>query len=98
MGHQKTSVGVYLWVFAALLVLLALAVGVAFIDLGAWSVVLALSIATAKALLIVLYFMHVRSSSRLTQLFTVGMLLWLLILIVITLSDYLTRGAPWPSG
>jgi cytochrome c oxidase subunit 4 len=93
--HQKTSAGVYYRVFAALMVLLALTVGVAFIELGPWSVVLALSIATTKALLIVLYFMHVISSSRLTQLFTAGMLLWLLLLITITLSDYLTRGAPW---
>jgi cytochrome c oxidase subunit 4 len=96
MTHQKTSKGLYYRVFAALLVLLVLTVAVAFVDLGAWSVVLALTIASSKALLIVLYFMHVRTSSRLTQLFTVGMLLWLLILISITLSDYLTRGAPWP--
>jgi cytochrome c oxidase subunit 4 len=95
MTHPKTSKRTYYRVFAALLVLLALTVGVAFVELGVWSVVLALSIATSKALLIVLYFMHVRTSSRLTQLFTVGMLLWLLILITITLSDYLTRGAPW---
>jgi cytochrome c oxidase subunit 4 len=97
MTHQKTDKNTYYRVFAALLVLLVLTVAVAFVDLGILSVVLALTIAFSKALLIVLYFMHVRTSSRLTQLFTVGMLLWLLILITITLSDYLTR-AFWPTG
>ena len=82
----------YLLVFAALMVLTGLTVWMAFIDWGALNTIIALAIAVTKALLVVLIFMHVRYSSHLTRLVVSGGVFWFLLLIVLTLSDYLTRG------
>lgn len=85
------------------LIFLALAVGtvvtyfVAFIDLGFWNPIIALAIACTKATLVILFFMHVRYSSKLTMITVCAGFFWLLILITLSLSDYLTRalwGAP----
>ena len=82
----------YYMVFAALLVLLAATIGAAYLDLGELNIVLAMAIAVVKAILIVLYFMHVIYSDRLTWVFAGAALLWFVILIALTMSDYLTRG------
>ena len=83
----------YYVVFAALMVLLASTVLVAYIDLGrTWNVIFAVTIAVIKALLVVLYFMHVRYSSRLTWVFVGAGFFWFLILVGLTYSDYLSRG------
>ena len=82
---------VYFMIAAALFVLLAVTIGVAMVDLGRYNVVLALLVAVIKAVLVVLYFMHVRFSSRLTWLFASGGILWLIILFSFTMSDFLTR-------
>lgn len=82
---------VYYYATAALMALLGLTVAVSLLDLGAWGVVVAVTIAFAKALVIVLYFMHVRYSSRLTMLFAGAGLFWLLVLFALTFSDYATR-------
>jgi cytochrome c oxidase subunit 4 len=65
---------------------------VAFVDLGEFSVVVALGIAVCKMLLVALFFMHVRHSSKLTKLVVLGGLLWLAILLMLTLTDFTTRG------
>jgi cytochrome c oxidase subunit 4 len=83
---------VYFAVFAALMVMTATTTAIAFLDLGPWNTVVALGIAFFKATLVVLFFMHVKYSPRLTQITIAGGLLWLAILIVITLSDFMTRG------
>jgi len=95
----------YVQVFAALLVLTAITVAASFYDLGGGrlhyaNAIVALTIAVSKATLVVLYFMHVRYSSRLTWVFVGAGVFWLLILIGLTLSDVLTRGwlpvpPPW---
>src|SRR3954470_19117621 len=82
----------YVLVFLGLIVLTVVTTAVAFVDLGAFSVVAALAIACCKMLLVTLFFMHVRHSSRLTKLVLVGALLWLGILILFTLADFHTRG------
>ena len=87
---------VYLAIFSALMVLTVVTVWVAFHDWGVWNPVIALGIASFKATLVVLYFMHVKYSSKLTQLIIVAALFWFLILVAFTLSDYLTRG--WAAG
>ena len=92
-SDHVASLKLYYGVVAALFVLLALTVGVARIDLGEFNVAAALLIAVVKAVLVVLYFMHVRWSSRLVWLFASGALLWLLILFMLTLSDFFTRGS-----
>ena len=77
--------------FAALMVLTAVTVWVAFYDLGVLNTVIAMTIAVVKATLVVLYFMHLRYSSRLTQVVAAAAILWFVILIVLTLADYFTR-------
>jgi cytochrome c oxidase subunit 4 len=81
----------YLHVFLALMVLTALTVWAAYQDLGAWNAVLALAIASAKALLVAIVFMHLRRAERLVWLFAGAAILWLLILFGLTLADVDTR-------
>ena len=92
MAQHMITPKTYLQVFAALMVLTATTVWVAFIDWGALNTVIALVIAVTKALLVVLIFMHVRYSSQLTRIVISAGIFWLLLLISLTLSDYLTRG------
>ena len=83
---------VYFAVFAALMVLTAVTTAIAFVDLGPWNTVVALGIAFLKATLVALFFMHVKYSPRLTQITLAGGIFWLAILIVLTLSDFVSRG------
>ncbi len=94
---------VYWAVFGVLLVLTLITTGVAFLDLGVLNIVVAMTIAVGKASLVVLYFMHVRHSARLTWVFIGAGVLWLAILMALTLSDVLTRhwlpvNAPWAAA
>ena len=61
------------------------------VDLGRWNAPVGLAIAACKAVLIILYFMHARYSNWLTWIVVAAGLLWLGILLVLTMSDYLTR-------
>ncbi|MEP6769844.1 MAG: cytochrome C oxidase subunit IV family protein [Acidobacteriota bacterium] len=81
----------YIAVFVILLVMTATTTAVSFVDLGPWNTVVALAIAFFKATLVALVFMHVRWSTRLTQIVVVGGIFWLAILIGLTLSDFATR-------
>jgi cytochrome c oxidase subunit IV len=95
-GDQTRHVvplSVYGWNFAALMVLLVLTLVAALFDLGTFNTIIALTIAVAKALLIVLYFMHLRWSSSLVRVFAGAALFWLTILFVLSLDDYFSR--PW---
>lgn len=92
MSGHVLPLRVYWFTFGALMVLTALTTAVAFVDMGAWNDVVAMSIAFAKALVVVLYFMHVRYSNRLIALAVGAGLFWLLILFVLALGDYRTRG------
>jgi cytochrome c oxidase subunit 4 len=86
------SVSTYVFVLIALMVATIVTTLVAYVDLGPFSVVVALAIACTKMLLVALFFMHVRHSVKLTKLVVTGGLLWLLILLVLTMTDFLTRG------
>jgi len=81
----------YYRVFVILLGLTFLTVGVAFLDLGLLNTIIALTIAVGKALLVLLFFMHLRYSSGLIWIVCGAGFFWLLLLLTITLSDYLTR-------
>ncbi len=87
-----TPLRTYLLIFASLMVLTAITVGVAFLDLGVLNDVVALAIAMLKATLVILFFMHVRHSRTMTKLTLVAAFFWLAILIGLTMADYLTRG------
>ncbi len=82
----------YLFVWIALLALLALTWGMSEINLGPLNNVVALCISITKMLLVVLIFMHGRWEKPLTWIFIVAGLVWFLIMVDLTLSDYLTRG------
>src|ERR1035437_7973195 len=92
MTEHIDSIRTYTLVLLALLVLTAATTLAAFVDLGEFSVVVALAIAVCKMLLVALFFMHVRHSTKLTKLVLLGGLLWLAILLMLTLSDFTTRG------
>ncbi len=81
----------YFLIFALLMVGTAATVGAAYLDLGPMNNVVALGIAVAKATLVVLFFMHVKYSTRLTWAVVMGSVFWLGILLALTMGDYLTR-------
>ena len=91
MTHEGGSLRVYFAVFAALCGLTLLTVWSSAQPLGAWETPVALAIASLKGTLVILYFMHVRWSSRLTWVFAGVGFLFLVILLVFTLSDFVTR-------
>jgi cytochrome c oxidase subunit 4 len=86
----------YYMVFAALVVGTILTVLAARVDMGPLNNIVMLTIACTKATLVILFFMHVRWSSRLTWVVAMSGFFWLLILFSIGMSDYLTRG--WVPG
>lgn len=92
MSEHIVSKKVYYTIFLTLLVMTGITVWVAFIDLGPLNNIVAMTIAVFKATLVVLYFMHVRYSSRLTWIFVAAGFFWFGILIALTLSDYYSRG------
>ena len=89
-GHI-TPIGVYLAIFATLMVLTGVTVAVAYVNLGQFNKVVALGIASFKATLVVLYFMHVKYASRLTKLVVMTGLFFLAVLLGETMIDYATR-------
>ena len=91
MAQHVETIRWYLIIFAWLMGLLVLTIVVAFFDLGDIGLAVALTIAFVKALLVVLYFMHVRYSNKLVWIFSAATLLWLGIMIALTFSDYVTR-------
>lgn len=92
MSEHIVSVKVYIGVFLALLLGTALTVLAAFYDFP-WrlNTIVALTIASVKATLVVLYFMHVRYSTRLVWVIVASALFWIGILFAFTFSDYFTR-------
>ncbi len=91
MKEHIASIRSYVAVFVALLVLLFATVGAAYLPLGPWHFPIAMAIATAKAVLIVLIFMHALSSNRFTFVVCAAALLWLAIMLALTLTDYQSR-------
>ena len=94
-GHVAPK-SMYYGVFLALLVGTGLTVLAAFFDMGAMNNVVMLAIASAKAMLVVLFFMHVRWGTRLTWVVVASGFFWLLILFGLTMTDYVSRG--WVPG
>lgn len=92
MTHHVASKKMYFAIFGALMVLTALTVFAATVDLGPLNIVVALAIAGTKALLVIMYFMHLRFSKPLTQIVVAGGLLWLVIMVSGIITDYVSRG------
>jgi cytochrome c oxidase subunit 4 len=91
MAHVASKAS-YITIFLTLMILTGVTVGAAFINLGVFNASVALGIATFKATLVVLYFMHVKYSSRLTKLVVMSGLFFLAILLTLTMVDYAARG------
>ena len=99
LKHNKIdSVFTYCMIFLLLMLLLVATVVAGSLDLGRWNTVIALLIAVLKALLVVLFFMHVRHSSRLTWVFAGAAFVWLGLLLGLTLTDYISRTEPMPGS
>jgi cytochrome c oxidase subunit IV len=90
--HHVVPTRLYVVIFAALLLGTALTVLAAKFDLGPLNNVVMLTIACAKATLVILYFMHVRWSTRLTWVVAVSGFFWLMIMFTFTMTDYISRG------
>ncbi len=93
MPTESVSAKTYFKTFAALFGLLLLTVGANFVNLGPFNILVALAISVAKGALIILFFMEVRYSHPIVWLFASAAFLWLVILLVITMTDYVSR--PW---
>jgi len=99
MSEHIIEKKIYYTVFGSLMALLGATVALAYIHLGKLNMVAAVSIAVIKAVLIILYFMHVRYSSRLLWIFVCAGFFWLGIMFALSFSDFLTRGwLPLPTG
>ena len=96
MSAHVASLKLYFAIFFALMIGTAITVAVAFINLGALNFPVAITIAVTKATLVILFFMHVKESSRLTKLVIGTGFFFLLVLFTLTMTDYLSRG--WPTG
>jgi cytochrome c oxidase subunit IV len=86
-GHVLPK-STYYTIFLSLMVLTVVA---SRFDLGIWNTPIALAIAGIKAALVILFFMHVIYSTRLTWVVVIASFFWLAVLFVLTFSDYLTR-------
>jgi cytochrome c oxidase subunit 4 len=92
MSRHTVSVRTNIIVFVVLIILLFATIGAAYFPLGPFHLMVALAIATAKAVLIGLFFMHIYFSRRLTWIVSTASLLWLGIFLALTLIDYRSRG------
>ena len=94
MAEHVISRKTYIVVWGALMALMILTAGLSRINLGGWSTVVALAIAAIKALLVILFFMHVRyESQKMAWVFVVAGFFWLAILLALTMTDYVSRGS-----
>ncbi len=83
----------YFVVWIALMVLMVITAALSRVYLGEWNTVIALAIATAKALLVLLFFMHVKYENyKITWVAVIGGFFWLFLMLGLTMTDYLTRG------
>jgi cytochrome c oxidase subunit 4 len=90
--HHHVPLATYHTIGILLMVLLIITLAAAAVNLGPWNIVIAMVIAVIKATLVVLFFMHVKFSSRLVKLFAGAAFFWLAVLFILMLSDYMSRG------
>ena len=95
--HHVVPVRTYLIIFSLLMVFTALTVTVAKYDFGTLNILIALTIASIKATLVILFFMHVYYSSKLTKVVIGAGIFWFAILIIMTITDYRARSG-WHVG
>jgi cytochrome c oxidase subunit IV len=91
VSEHIASPKMYVGIFLALMICTAATVGAAYVNLGQLNIVIALAIATLKATLVVLFFMHAKYSPKRTHLVIIAAIFWLGIMLALTLTDYETR-------
>lgn len=91
MSDNEPSLKAYGVTYVLLLIGVAATVGIAYLPLGAWNLLAAMIIASTKAALVVLIFMHVRYAPKLTWIVVAAGVIWLAILITLAQTDYATR-------
>jgi cytochrome c oxidase subunit 4 len=91
-GGHVSSVGLYVLIFVVLLAFTGITTAVAFVDLGPFNNVVAIGIAVLKATLVILFFMHMKYSTRMVPLVFLAGLFGLVLLLGITFADYVSRG------
>jgi cytochrome c oxidase subunit 4 len=91
--HEEHIVSpkIYGVIFASLLIMTAITVGASYLELGDFNVIVALAIACIKAVLVILFFMHVKYSSRLTKLTVAAGFFTFFVLITMSMTDYISR-------
>jgi cytochrome c oxidase subunit 4 len=89
--HHIITPKTYILVFATLLIFTGITVGAAFIDLGILNPVVALGIACFKAVIVILFFMHVKYQSKLVKMTVGAGFFTFIVLITMTLTDYVSR-------
>jgi cytochrome c oxidase subunit 4 len=94
MAEHVVAKKIYIEIWATLMVMTLVTTLVAYVDLGRFNAVIALAIAVFKASLVVLFFMHAKYSPKLTRVVIIAGLFWLVLLLVFTEIDYLTRFLP----
>jgi len=90
--HHVVPKRVYFLVFITLIIMTWVTAFVSTVDLGRWNIFVALAIAIFKASIVVLFFMHVWYSTRLTKMIVMGSIFWLVLLLFLTMVDFWTRG------
>jgi cytochrome c oxidase subunit IV len=91
IAHHIVSPAVYLMIFGVLMIGTLLTVGFAYLPMGPFNAAVAIAIACTKAVFVVLFFMHVKYSSRLVKLTVVSGFFTFLVLVIMSLSDYISR-------
>ena len=91
-AHHRSSLASYFVVFATLMILTIVTVWVSRIDLGALNTIVAMAIAIVKATVVILWFMHVIHSPRMTWIVVIASFLWLGVMFALFFVDYMTRG------
>ncbi len=93
MSEHIVPVKTYVLVFLELMVGTAITTAAAFVDLGPFNGIVALVIAMTKAVLVLLFFMHIKYSSKMTRTTVISAVVFLVILLALTMTDYISR--PW---
>jgi cytochrome c oxidase subunit 4 len=96
MSEHIVSPKIYVAVFLALIVFTGATYGIALINLGPFNAIVAITIAMIKTLLVLLFFMHVKYSPKMTKITVISGLFFLFILLALSMTDYISR--PWAGG
>ncbi len=91
INHHISPVTLYYKIFGLLMILTVITVAIARVDLGFMNIVMAVTIATLKATVVALFFMHLKYSAKVTWVAAAAGAIWLCVMLALTLADVLSR-------